>query len=93
MRQYELVVVLPSEDELFRQGKESVLADIAKFGAAEVKEEDMGDRPLAYSIRKKERGHYMLYRMGLEQAQIVPMERAFKLNTGILKYLLVKSEA
>ncbi len=93
MRQYELVVILPSEEEPFRKAKESVTAEIAQFGAAEVKEEDMGDRPFAYPIRKKERGHYMLYKFNLEPNKVIPMERAFKLNTNILKYLLVKVES
>jgi small subunit ribosomal protein S6 len=93
MRQYELVVVLPSEEDAFRKGKEAVTADLTQFNAAEVKEEDMGDRPLAYTIRKKDRGHYLLYRIGLEPQSVAPLERAFKLNTSILKYLLVKVEA
>lgn len=93
MRHYELVVVLPSEEDAFRKGKESVMADLANFNAAEIKEEDMGDRPLAYTILKKDRGHYILYRIELEPSQVTPLERAFKLNTSILKYLLVKVEA
>lgn len=92
MRQYELVVVLPSEEDGFRKGKESVVADLAQFEAAEVKDEDMGDRPLAYPILKKERGHYVLYRLGLEPKNVAPLERVFKLDTNILKYLLVKVE-
>ncbi len=93
MRQYELVVVLPSEEDGFRKGKEAVMADLTQFGAAEIKEEDMQDRPLAYPILKKERGHYILYRIGLEPKNVVPLERAFKLNTSVMKYLLVKVEA
>ncbi|MCX7026900.1 MAG: 30S ribosomal protein S6 [Spirochaetes bacterium] len=93
MRQYELVVILPSEEEAFRKGKESVAADMAQFNAVDVKEEDMGDRLLAYPILKKERGHYILYRMSLEPQTVSPLERVFKLNTSILKYLLVKVEA
>jgi small subunit ribosomal protein S6 len=93
MRQYELVVVLPSEEDAFKKGKESVAADLAQFNAAEIKEEDMGDRPLAYPILKKERGHYLLYKMNLDPQSVAPLERAFKLNTSILKYLLVKVEA
>ena len=92
MRQYELVVVLPSEEDAFRKGKEAVAADISQVNAAEIKEEDMGDRPLAYPIRKKERGHYVLYTMGLEPQSVLPLEKSFKLNTSVLKYLLVKVE-
>ncbi len=93
MRQYELVVVLPSEEDAFRKGKEAVAADLTQFKAADIKEEDMGDRVLAYPVLKKERGHYLLYRISLDPQSVVPLERAFKLNTSVLKYLLVKVEA
>jgi len=93
MRQYELVAVFPSEEELFRQGKEAVAAELAKQGAAEVKETDMGDRLLAYMIKKKERGHYILFTMNLDPQKVTPAERTFKLNPNLLKYLFVKVEA
>lgn len=92
MRQYELVAVFPSEEELFRQGKEAVAAELAKQGAAEVKETDMGDRPLAYTIKKRERGHYILFTMNLDPQKVTPAERIFKLNPNLLKYLFVRVE-
>jgi len=93
MRQYELVVVLPSEEDAFHKGKEAVMADLTQFGATDIKEEDMGDRVLAYPVLKRERGHFVLYRLSLEPQSVTPLERAFKLNSSILKYLVVKVEA
>lgn len=46
MRKYELVALFPSDEELFRQGKEAVTAELEKQGASEVKETDMGDQSL-----------------------------------------------
>ncbi len=92
MRQYELVTLFQSEEELFRQGKEAVKAALTSHGAEIVKEDDMGDRELAYSIRKKKRGHYMLYTMNFEQKEIPNVEKIFKLDTTLLKYLFVKKE-
>ena len=92
MRQYELVTILPSEEPEFLKGKESVAAELTQFGATDVKEEDMGDKPLAYPIKKKTRAHYMLYRMSLEPASIVALERAIKLSPSILQHLVVKIE-
>jgi small subunit ribosomal protein S6 len=93
MRLYELVAVFPSEEELFRQGKEAVAAELAKQGAADVKETDMGDRQLAYTIKKKDRGHYILFTMNLDPQKVTPAERTFKLNPNLLKYLFVNAEA
>ena len=93
MRQYELVAVFPPEEESFRQGKEAVVAELAKQGAADVKETDMGDRQLAYAIKKKERGHYILFTMGLDPLKVDPAEKMFKLNPNLLKYLFVRADA
>jgi small subunit ribosomal protein S6 len=93
MRKYELVALFPSEEEFFRQGKEAVVAELAKEGAHEVKEEDMGDRLLAYQIKKRDRGHYVLFTMDFDPQKIIPAERAFKLNSNLLKYLFVRAEA
>jgi small subunit ribosomal protein S6 len=93
MRQYELTVVFPTEDELFRLGKETVGAELAKHDPGELKEEDKGDRPLAYPIKKRERGHYILYTMNLDPQKVVVAEKAFHLNQNILKYLFVRVEA
>ena len=93
MRKYELVALFPSEEEIFRQGKEAVVAELAKNGAHDVKEEDMGDRLLAYSIKKRDRGHYVLFTMDYDPQKIVQAERAFKLNQNLLKYLFVRADA
>ena len=93
MRQYELITVLPSEEELFRTGKEAVAAELAKQGASEVKETDMGERQLAYTIKKRDRGHYILFTMQLDPQKVTPAEKIFKLNPNLLKYLFVRVEA
>jgi len=93
MRQYELTVIYPTEDELFRLGKETVGAELAKQGGAEIKEEDKGDRPLAYPVKKRERGHYMLYTMNFDPQKVDAAEKSFRLNQNILKYLFVRVEA
>ena len=93
MRKYELVALFPSEEELFRQGKEAVVAELTKAGVHDMKEEDMGDRLLAYQIKKRDRGHYILFTMDFDPQKISSAEKAFKLNSNLLKYLFVKAEA
>lgn len=92
MRQYELVAVLDSEEEPFKAGKQMVADLLTQYKASDVKEEDMGDRPLAYPIKKKMRAHYMLYRMSMDPASIIALERAIKLSPAVLKHLFVKTE-
>ena len=47
MRSYELTVIFPTEEELYRQAKEKVSAALKEQGAEIVKEEELGDRQLA----------------------------------------------
>lgn len=93
MRSYELVSIFPTEEELFQVGKESVASELVKQGAQNIKEEDMGDRPLAYPIRKKVRGHYILFRMEFPGENVDATEKIFKLNPNILRYLFVRADA
>lgn len=90
MRDYELVAIFLPEDELFKQGKEAVKAELVKEGAEIVKEDDMGDRELAYPIKKKPRGHYWLYTIKFEPTRIPAVEKVLKLDTTVLKYLFVR---
>lgn len=93
MRSYELVTIFPPEEELYRLGKDAVAAELQKQGAQNVKEEDMGDRPLAYPIRKKPRGHYTLFTMEFPGANVDATEKIFKLNPNILRYLFVRADS
>ena len=54
---------------------------------------EMGDRLLAYEIKKRDRGHYVLFTMDFDPQKVVPAERMFKLNQNLLKYLFVRAEA
>ncbi|HPE36457.1 MAG TPA: 30S ribosomal protein S6 [Spirochaetales bacterium] len=90
MRSYELMTIFPPEDEFFRQGKEAVLAELKKQGAETLNEEDRGERQLAYPVKGRPRGHYILYTFKMPQEKIIAAEKVFKLNTNILKYLFVR---
>jgi small subunit ribosomal protein S6 len=93
MRQYELVSIFHPEEEIFKQGREAARATLTSHGAEIVKEDDMGDRELAYMIQKKKRGHYILYTINIDQERIPEIEKIFKLDTSIMKYMFVRMEA
>ena len=93
MRQYELTVIFPLEEDLYKAGHEHVLADLAAHGAQVEKTDELGDRDLAYPINKKTRGRYTMFTIQLDPVQLVALERAFKLNSNILRHLFVKVEA
>lgn len=92
MRNYEMVAIFQTEEELFKQGKESVKATLTGHGAEILKEDDLGDRELAYAIKKKKRGHYLNYTMNFDPLQMPAVEKVLKLDTNVLKYLFVRLE-
>ncbi|MDR2747409.1 MAG: 30S ribosomal protein S6 [Treponema sp.] len=92
MRQYELTVIFPLEDDLHKAGREQLLTDLGNQGAEIEKTDETGDRDLAYEIKKRTRGKYVLFTLRLDPVKLKALDRAFKLNPNLLKYLFVKVE-
>ena len=92
MRKYELMTIYPIEDEKYKAGLELVKSDLASFGAEVEKEEPFGDHDLTYQINKLSRGRFVLLHIKANPAKITEMDRQFKLNTNLLRYLFVLKE-
>jgi len=91
MRRYELMVVFPME-EAAQAGREQLLSDLAANGAEIEKTDEIGERDLAYEIKKKKRGKYALFTIKADPAKITVLDRIFKLNANLLKYLFVRAD-
>ena len=92
MRSYELTTIFPVEEDLYRQGKEAVSAELKRQGGDIVKEDELGERQLAYPIKNKPRGRYVLYTVKLAPDKLIAAEKVFKLNTNVVKYLFVRMD-
>lgn len=92
MRPYELTVIFPAEEELYRQAKEAVSATLKAQGAEIVKEEELGERALAYEVKGRKRGRYVIFFAKMDPTTIVAAEKVFKIEQNILKYLFVRAE-
>ena len=92
MRQYELMVIFPLEEDQHRAGREQLLADLASNGVEIEKTDELGDRDLAFEVKKKKRGKYVLLVIKSDPAKITVLDRIFKLNANLLKYLFVRIE-
>jgi small subunit ribosomal protein S6 len=68
------------------------LTDLNANGAEIEKTDEIGDRDLAYEIKKRRRGRYVLFTLKLEPEKIVILDRIFKLNPNLLKYLFFNTE-
>ncbi len=93
MRAYEFTTVFRVKEDGYANGLKAVKAILAEGGAAITTEEDGGDRPLAYLVRKEERGHYHFFDIEMDPTAMGKAENALKLETNLLKYLFVKKES
>lgn len=92
MRRYESVVILdpevPDDDIAAFTAK---YGDLIKTSGGEIiKIEDWGYKRLAYLIKKKERGRYILFDFVGIPSLIDELERQFKISEDVLKFLSVK---
>ena len=92
MRRYELTVIFPLEEDQHRAGREQLLADLAANGVEIEKTDETGDRDLAYEVKKRKRGKYVLFTIKADPAKIANLGRIFKLHATLLKYLFVRIE-
>jgi small subunit ribosomal protein S6 len=92
MRRYELTVIFPLEEDQHAAGRERLLSDLTANGVEIEKTDETGDRDLAYEVKKRKRGKYVLLTVKADPAKITGLDRAFKLNANLLKYLFVRIE-
>jgi small subunit ribosomal protein S6 len=93
MKNYEAVVIFSSDESHLRDGREFIKKEFESTGIIVTKEEDIGDRLLAYPVRKNDRGHYYLYHIQSPPEPLKNISRSFKLRPEILKFLFIRQGA
>ena len=94
MRNYEIMFILSTQltDEEKQAGVAFVEKTSTAGGATEVKTEIWGDRKLAYPIKKKENGYYVLTTFQADGTKFTEIESKLNINESILKYMIVKND-
>lgn len=92
MKTYEAVVIFTSDEAQYNAGREFLKKEFEGSGITVKKEEDMGDRLLAYPVRKNDRGHYILYHIESAPEPLKSLTKTLKLRPEILKYLFVRQD-
>ncbi len=89
MRDYEFTVIFGANEEMTEKGMEIVSNALKAAGAQIAKQEDMGVKNLAYTIKKQDKGHYYYFELSAEPQSINKMSAEFLLESSILKHLFV----
>jgi small subunit ribosomal protein S6 len=90
MHQYELMAVYPLEEDQCQSGKQKLAADMEAAGAVIEKTDELGDKDLAYEVQKRKRAKYILYTFKVDPLKIAALDKTFKLNANLLKYMFVR---
>ncbi|MDR0556778.1 MAG: 30S ribosomal protein S6 [Treponema sp.] len=90
MNQYELTVIFPLEEDQHKAGREQLLNDLSANGVEIEKTDELGDKDLAYEVKKRRRGKYVLFTIKLAPEKQTVLDRVFKLNENLLKYFFIR---
>jgi small subunit ribosomal protein S6 len=93
-RQYEVVYIFDStlEEAAINERLARFHALIQKPGVEAPQVSHWGKRTLAYPVKKRETGYYVVAKFDADAAALPEFERAIKLDEGVLRFLVVVSE-
>ena len=91
MRSYQLVLLLKSE--LKKAESDKLLDDVRKWIGKIDKEKvtDIGEKKLAYPVRKEKKGNYLLVEFDTEKL-IDGLNKRLMLADSILRHLLIRTK-
>jgi small subunit ribosomal protein S6 len=95
MREYEVMfIVHPDlEEPAFKEVVERVSGWVAADGGAVNKIDIWGKRTLAYPIRKKTEGQYVLLSASIPPEKAILIERNMRLTEPIMRFLVTSRES
>ncbi|MEO7674167.1 MAG: 30S ribosomal protein S6 [Pyrinomonadaceae bacterium] len=91
-RTYEVMYIVDPEtaaDKIVALN-ESVGKLIEKEGGTIVRMDDIGMRTLAYPIKKRKDGYYVLYEIDGTGQEIMELERRMRVNDAIIRFVTVR---
>jgi len=92
MRRYETTYILRPNlgEEQFSEIIERTNSIVTGDGGAIINLERLGNRKLAYEIKKEILGHYIYFDFAAPGSTIKEMERIFRIDDSVLRFLTVK---
>ena len=94
MRDYELVIIITPE---FEEAATADIVDkvkswITENGGSIESFEEWGRQKFAYLIRKQTEGQYFLFNLKMEPSAVASLERNFRLQESILRFLIINRD-
>lgn len=93
MNKYESVIIIkPNLDEQEIESIVTGITDLINENGEVTKVEKMGVKKLAYEIQKKKEGYYIIFYFEVRSEFIVELERYYRINENIIKFITVKHD-
>jgi len=94
MRSYENILILDPtiEEDVVEKELEEIEKMIKETSGEVLSIDKWGKKKLAYPIKKKDTGYYVLLNLKLEYKTLGDIELKYKLNQNILRYSIVRKE-
>jgi len=91
-RVYEVMYIVAPEtaDDDVTKLNDSITQIIEKEGGSIVRLDNMGRRKMAYPIKKKTDGHYVLFEIEGSGSEIAELERRMRVNDAIIRFVTVR---
>ena len=92
MRKYETIFILDPdlEEEQSQSAIEKVKGIITQNNGGILKVEDWGKRKLAYQVKKKSKGHYILIHFMGSPTLVSELERNYRVMDAVIKFQSVR---
>ena len=92
MKTYEAVVIFTSDENPYREAREFVKKEFETAGIVISKEEDMGEKLLAYPVGTHDRVRSVLYTIEGTAEALKTVSRTLKLRAEVLKHLISRQD-
>ena len=93
MNEYESVIIIkPNLDEGEIEGIITEITDLINKDGEVTKVDKMGVRKLAYEISKCKEGHYVVIYFEADPSIIAELERNYRINENIIKFITVRND-
>ena len=93
MNKYESVIIInPNVDEEGIKGLVQKFTDLINNDGKVEKVDELGKKKLAYEIRKHKEGYYLVFHFEANPNLIVELERNYRIQDEIIKFIVIKEE-
>ncbi len=93
MNKYESVVIInPSLEAESIKALESKFSDLINTNGKVDSVEELGNKKLAYEIKKNKEGYYILIKFEAKPELVAELERVYRITDEVIKFIVVKEE-